>query len=149
VGQKIRTLVDNARAAWNHHDATRFASLFSDDALLQIIASGEIMHGREQIRQFADAFLKALPDLQIERRSTHECGEAVCVIEWSLTATHEGEFLGVSPTHRAVKLLASSIFELGADGLIGKETVYFDAATVLRQLWALPESANAQTRQKG
>jgi steroid delta-isomerase-like uncharacterized protein len=143
MGQKIRTLVDNVSAAWNHHDASRFASLFSDDALLEIIASGEVMHGRKQIQWFAEALLKSLPDLRIERRSTHECGEAVCVIEWSLTATHEGKFLGVSPTHRAVKLLASSIFELGPDGLIGKETVYFDTATVLRQLGALPESVNA------
>jgi len=106
MGDKIRTLVDNVRAAWNKHDASAFASMFSDNAMLQIIASGEVVHGREQIRQFAEGLLKALPDLWIERKSTHQCGEAVCIIEWSLAATHEGEFLGVSPTHRSVKMLA-------------------------------------------
>jgi hypothetical protein len=59
-----------------------------------------------------------------------------------IDSTHEGEFLGISPTRRAVKSWPAQ-FELGADGIIGKETVYFDAATALRDLGTLPESANA------
>jgi uncharacterized protein (TIGR02246 family) len=51
--KKTERLVDHVRAAWNQHDALCFASLFSDDALLRIIATGDVMHGREQIQQFA------------------------------------------------------------------------------------------------
>src|SRR5437868_15078221 len=108
--EKIRTIVDHVRAARNQHDALCFASLFSDDALLRIIATDDVMHGREQIQQFAEAFLRAFPDLRIDRRSTHDCSEEVCVIEWTLTATHEGEFMGIPPTHRSVELLACSTF---------------------------------------
>jgi hypothetical protein len=68
--KKTERLVDHVRAAWNQHDALCFASLFSDDALLRIIATGDVMHGREQIQQFAEAFLRAFPDLRIDRRST-------------------------------------------------------------------------------
>ena len=70
MGEKTERLVDHVRAAWNQHDALCFASLFSDDALLRIIATGDVMHGREQIQQFAEAFLRAFPDLRIDRRST-------------------------------------------------------------------------------
>ncbi|MDQ4030877.1 MAG: ester cyclase [Actinomycetota bacterium] len=143
MGKKIRTLVDSVSAAWNRHDAPGFASLFSGDALLRIVATGHIMHGREQIREFAEDFLMAFPELRFDRRSTHDCSEAVCVIESTLTATHEGEFMGIPPTYRSVELLSCSIFTLGVDRLIGEETFYFDAATLLRQLGALPESANA------
>jgi hypothetical protein len=101
------------------------------------------MPRREQIRGLADVLLGAFPDLRIERRSTHECSEAVCVIEWTLTATHEGQFMGIPPTHRLVELLACSIFTQGADRLISEEIVYFDAATLLRQLGALPKSVDA------
>jgi hypothetical protein len=52
--------------------------------------------------------------------------------------------MGIPATHRSVELLTCSIFTLGADGLLGEESVYFDAATLLRQLGALPESADTQ-----
>ena len=32
---------------------------------------------------------------------------------------------------------------IGGDGLVGEEVIYFDAATLLRQLGALPEPADA------
>lgn len=52
--------------------------------------------------------------------------------------------MGIPPTHRSVELLTCSIFTLGADGFLGEETVYFDAATLLRQLCVLPPSTDAQ-----
>lgn len=54
-----------------------------------------------------------------------------------------GRVHGIPPIHRSFELLACSIFKLGTDRLIGEEIVYFDAATLLRQLGVLPESADA------
>jgi steroid delta-isomerase-like uncharacterized protein len=141
---EIRTLVDGVSAAWNSHDAPAFAAQYSEDAVLRVIATGDVVHGREQLRAVADAYLLAFPDLQMERRSTYECGEALCIIETTLRATHEGEFMGISPTHRSIELLTCSIFTLGADRLLSGESVYFDAATLLRQLGMLPGSTDAQ-----
>jgi GrpB-like predicted nucleotidyltransferase (UPF0157 family) len=88
--------------------------------VLRIVATGEVLRGREELRADAEALLRAFPDLRIERRSTYECGEEVCIIEWTLTGTHEGEYIGIPPTHRSVELPACSIFTLGADGLVGE-----------------------------
>lgn len=112
-----------------------------DSSRLRIVATGDVLHCGEQLRAVAEAYLCAFPDLRIERRSTHECGEGVCIIESTLTATHEGNFMGVPPTHRSVELLTCSIFTLGTDQLVGEEVVYFDAATLLRQLGVLSKSA--------
>lgn len=112
--------------------------------MLRVIATGDVVHGREQLRVVAEAYLRAFPDLQLERRSTYECSEAVCIIEATLTATHEGEFMGIPPTGCSIELPNCSILTLGADRLIGEEVLYFDAATLLRQLGVLPESADAQ-----
>jgi steroid delta-isomerase-like uncharacterized protein len=140
---EIRTLVDGVTGAWNNHDASAFAAQFSEDGVLRVVATGEVMRGREELRADAEVLLRAFPDLRMERRSTYECGEAVCITEWTLAGTHEGEYIGIPPTHRSVELPACSIFTLGADGLVGKEVVYFDAATLLRQLGVLPESVDA------
>jgi len=79
----------------------------------------------------------------LEPKSRYNCGDAVCIIEWTLTATHQGDYLGIPPTHHSVVLPACSIFMLGADGHLGEEILYFDAATLLGQLGALPEAADA------
>ncbi len=144
MGEEIRRLVDGVRAAWNNHDAPGFAAQFSEDAVLRIIATGDAVRGREQLQAVAEAYLRAFPDLQLERRSTYTCGEAVCIIESTLRATHQGEFMGIPPTHHSIELLTCSIFTLGADRLLGEESVYFDTATLLRQLGVLPESGDAQ-----
>jgi steroid delta-isomerase-like uncharacterized protein len=141
---EIRTLVDGVTVAWNNHDAPGLAAQFSEDAVLRIVATGEVMRGREELRADAEDLLRAFPDLRLERKRTYECGETVCITEWTLTGTHVGEYIAIPPTHRSVELPACSIFTLGAGGLIGEEVVYFDAATLLRQLGVLPESADGQ-----
>ena len=141
--EKIRTLVDQVVAAWNAHDPTGFAAQFSEDALTRVIATGDVRHGREQHLAFAQAYLRAFPDLQIGRRNTYECGEAACIIESTFRATHQGEFIGIPPTHRSVELFTCSIFTLGADRLLAGEVVYFDTTTLLRQLGVIPESVDA------
>jgi steroid delta-isomerase-like uncharacterized protein len=144
MGDRIRTLVDGVGVAWNTHDAAGFAAHYSEDAVLRVIATGDVVHGREQLQAVAEAYLRAFPDLQIDRRSTYDCGESACIIESTFRATHEGEFIGIPPTHRPVELLTCSIFTLGADRLLAGEVVYFDSATLLRQLGVLSEPANAQ-----
>jgi steroid delta-isomerase-like uncharacterized protein len=144
MGGNTRTLVDGVTAAWNKHDAQAFASQFSGDGMLRVVATGDTIRGREQLSRVVEAYLHAFPDLRMERRNAYECGETVCVIESTIKGTHEEEFMDIPPTQRSIELLTSSIFTLGADGLLGEKTVYFDAATLLRQLGVLPQSAGAQ-----
>lgn len=141
---ETRTLVDGVSAAWNKHDPQGFAAQFSEDGVLRVIATGDALCGREQLKAGAEAYLRAFPDLRMERRSTYDCGETVCIIETTMKATHQGEFMGIPATQRSVELLTCSIFLLGADGLLGEETVYFDAATLMGQLGVLPQPADAQ-----
>jgi steroid delta-isomerase-like uncharacterized protein len=142
--RELAKLVDDITAAWNDHDSAQFAAQFSEGGVLRVVATGEVARDREQLQADAETLLRAFPDLRLERTSTYECGEAVCIIEWTLTGTHEGEYIGIPPTHRPVKLPACSIFTLGTDGLVGEEVIYFDAAILLQQLGALPQPTDAQ-----
>ncbi len=51
--------------------------------------------------------------------------------------------MGIPPTGQSVELLTCSIFTLGIDRLVDEEILYFDAATLLRQLGVLPGAALA------
>src|SRR5437868_3730037 len=55
----IRTLVDGVSAAWNNHDAPGFAAQYSENAMLRVIATGDVLHGRGQLRAVAEAYLRA------------------------------------------------------------------------------------------
>jgi len=66
-------------------------------------------------------------------------------LEWTLTGTDVGGVMGNPPTHRRVEgLLGCSHYTFGADGLIAQDLVYFDSATMARQLGLLPEPEAAQ-----
>jgi steroid delta-isomerase-like uncharacterized protein len=123
--------------AYNRHDAAEFASYFAEDGELRVVATGEINAGREQIRSGADERWRML-DYRLETRGLHDCADDVW-LEWTMTGTHVGELMGVPATHRAFEMLGCSHFTLGADGLIVRDLVYFDSATLLRQLGLLPE----------
>lgn len=102
---ETRTLVDGVSAAWNKHDPQGFAAQFSEDGVLRVIATGDVLCGREQLKAGAEAYLRAFPDLRMERRSTYDCGETVCIIESTMKATQSGEFIGIPATQRSVELL--------------------------------------------
>jgi len=64
------------------------------------LESGDV-EGRETFKEVHAQLLSALPDLRLTVEDTVAEGENV-VVRWSVQATHEGEGLGVSPTHRKV-----------------------------------------------
>ena len=57
------------------------------------------------------------------------------IVEFTLLGTHLGPFRGLPATGKAFscRTLAIFVFEPGGDGIIC-ERVYFDSATILRQL---------------
>ena len=130
--------IERALAVYNRHDGAGFASYFAPDGVLRVAATGEVYEGREQIQAGLEELWHAF-DYTLEPRGLYECGDEAW-LEWKLTGTHVGELMGIPPTHLRVEgLLGCSHFTFGADGLIAEDLVYFDLATMLRQLGVLPE----------
>jgi hypothetical protein len=46
---ELGQLVDDIAAAWNHHGSSEFAAQFSEDGVLRIVATGEVMGGRKEL----------------------------------------------------------------------------------------------------
>ena len=78
----------------------------------------------------------AFPDQRNELIKMHHADDAVLAEFW-LKGTHEGEFRGIPPTHKAFTCQCLAVFMFEGEGLVC-ERVYFDTATILSQLGLLP-----------
>ena len=122
----------------NSHDAVRVATFFSEDAVQRRVATGETARGRDSIREAMAELFRILPDVHVEVRDLFSTDDRMCV-QCTLTGTHEGEFLGLPPTGRGVEYDICLVFRIGGDGLVEEEIIYWDVATMMRQLGVLPE----------
>jgi steroid delta-isomerase-like uncharacterized protein len=140
--EEMLRVVDKGDAAWNQHDAGALAALFSEDARLIDKSQAGPIEGREGIRQFADGFMRAFPDLKVERIGV-EIDGTVAVEEWRVTGTQDGELPGLPATHKRATVDGCSVLYFGDDGLVREEHNYWDEAQMLRQLEAMPQLTGA------
>jgi steroid delta-isomerase-like uncharacterized protein len=127
---------------WNRHDADALPARFAEDGVMRLVATGETARGREQIRALVERSLRAFPDWHLQVTDAFGVAGRICA-EFVLTGTHEGEFQGIPPTHRPIEVQLCSVFRMNPEGLYEQETIYFDSATLLRQLGVLPEPGGA------
>lgn len=119
--------------AWNAHDPDAVAVVFSEDAEIVDVVTGEVTRGRDAIRAQAAARFVGFPDFHLERRMLLIDG-STNADQWVMTGTHDGEFLGVAPTGRRVEVAGATFSEFGEDGLVVRDTHYVDVHALLRQL---------------
>lgn len=124
--------------AHNHHDAAGLAACFAPDGVLRVVPSGDAVQGREQIEGFMAMKWRAFPDWQVEDHGI-DLGDECVWAQWTITGTHAGDYMGHPASHRGFELIGCSRFAFAADGSIAEEALYFDPATMLRQL-GLPEA---------
>ena len=122
----------------NTHDAARVATFFSEDGIQRRVATGETAKGRDAIGEAMEELFRALPDTHLEVRDLFSTDSRMCV-QCTITGTHEGDFRGLPPSGRRVEYDICLVFRFGDDGLVDEEIIYWDGATMLRQLGVLPE----------
>jgi steroid delta-isomerase-like uncharacterized protein len=98
----------------------------------ELIANGEVHDGEAAVAKYYDETRAAFPDQRNEPIALHHADDAV-IVEFDLLGTHEGPFRGLPPTGKAFKCRMAAFFLFERDRLVC-ERVYFDTATILRQL---------------
>ena len=101
---------------------------------LEIIPTGDVFDGEQEVRRYFAETRTAFPDQRNSNVEMHHADDSV-VVEFDLDGTHLGPFRGLPPTGRAFtcRTLAIFVFAEGSDRIVC-ERVYFDTATILRQL---------------
>ena len=102
----------------------------------EIIPTGEIFDGEEAVRGYFAASRAAFPDQRNELRALHHTDDAV-ISEFDLLGTHLGSLRGIPPTGKTFRCPMTAFFFFEGDRIVC-ERVYFDSATILRQLGLMP-----------
>jgi predicted ester cyclase len=98
-------------------------------------ALGGVVDGAAGVDGLLHGLLCAFPDFWLREGDYHYTDNAV-IVECVFGGTQKGVWAGLDPTGRKMEVAAALFFLFEDDGLIC-ERVYFDHATVLRQLGAI------------
>ena len=111
-----------------------------DHPRYELIATGEVYDGPEEVAGYYEASRRAFPD-QRNDNVVLTYGDDVVIAEFDLLGTHRGELKGIAPTGRSFRCRMCALFIFEPDGeRIVNERVYFDQATIAQQLLADPEA---------
>lgn len=117
--------------AENQHDYAAAIGTFSHPRY-EIIATDRVYDGLEEVQQYFRESRTAFPDQRNEPISLRHADDAV-ITEFWLLGTHKGPLMGMEPTGREFRCRMTAFFIFDGTDLIC-ERVYFDSATILRQL---------------
>ena len=115
----------------NRHEFDRTLATFQHPRY-ELMTSGEVIDGHDAVARYYEETRAAFPDQRNELIALHHADDAV-IVEFYLLGTHDGSFRGMPPTGRPFRCRMVAIFEFEGEGLVC-ERVYFDSATIQRQL---------------
>jgi len=115
------------------HDWDTCLATFKDVPRYEIVPTGQIHEGREEVLAFHRGQRTAFPDQRHEHVRTHFADDDTIVTEFDLIGTNTGPFMGLEPTGKSFRVAVVAIFTFEGEG-ITNERVYFDAASLVRQI---------------
>lgn len=100
----------------------------------EVPAMSAVVDGGDAVHGLLTQLLWAFPDFWLEKIATYHADDAV-IVECRFGGTHRGPWAGIAATGNRMEVQSACIFLFEGDRLIC-EKVYFDHATILRQLGA-------------
>ncbi|TMK47800.1 MAG: ester cyclase, partial [Actinobacteria bacterium] len=85
--EEIERLDDRGMAAWDGHDAEAFADLFADMFAVNDVASPEPITTKDGVRQYAQGWFTAFPDMSVKQTNRVVSDDAVAA-EVQFTGTN-------------------------------------------------------------
>jgi predicted ester cyclase len=124
--QQIRTLWINHSRAEDSRDLPGLIATLSEGCVYEIIPTGQRWEGHEGARTFYLTFLGAFPDVHFDLQDIVIGPQGVIEVAL-MTGTHRGEWAGIAPTGKAVKLdiIIHFPWDPAAQKFSG-EKIYFD-----------------------
>jgi len=117
----------------NVHEFDRTMATFANPRY-ELIATGQVHDGEAAVAEYFRSSRAAFPDQRNEMIAMHHADDAV-ITEFWLLGTHLGKLGDLEPTGREFRCRMTAFFLFEGMDLVC-ERVYFDSATILRQLIA-------------
>jgi len=105
---------------------------FNGHPRYEIMSTGQVYDGAEEVMGYYRTSRTAFPDQRHGGVSLHVADDAI-IAEFTLLGTNLGEFYGLPPTGKSFKVPMIAVFSFEGER-ITNERVYFDGASLLRQI---------------
>ena len=129
----IRVFMQEYFAAWTEGNLEKILSYFSDDVVINLLGVPVLLEGKTAVSQnFVVPFTNGFPGNVHQVQNFVHQGTQV-VVEWMFTAVHQGEFMGIPPTGKEIRLPGCSVYTVEG-GKITRGNLYFHGPTLLAQL---------------
>ncbi len=115
------------------HDWDACLATFAGHPHYEIMATGQVHDGDVEVLAYHRGQRLAFPDQRHDNVRIHVADDDTVIAEFDLLGTNTGEFYGRPPTGRAFRVPVVALFLFEGEGIVN-ERVYFDSASVLRQI---------------
>lgn len=127
------------------HDSERVTQFGDEQTYLDFVVLGPVV-GRTSIRAFFDELFRAFPDLRFEIERILDVDDDTAVGQWRASGTFTGGvFQEIEPTGRRLDIRGIDVMEF-EDGVLRRNTVYYDGLAFARQIGLLPTEGSAADR---
>jgi steroid delta-isomerase-like uncharacterized protein len=133
LNQAREAIVREHAEAEGRHDVE--ATLATFHSPRYEVAPFGVSDGEAAVRDLLNSMITGFPDWGIETGEFRH-GDDFVFVEVRMTGTHNGPWCGWEPTGKKMDVTVACMFEFEEDRLVC-EKVYFDMATVMRQLGKL------------
>jgi steroid delta-isomerase-like uncharacterized protein len=139
VLEKNKAVIRNALdSIWNHGNLDEADLFFADDYVYHGVSE---IHGAEGIKQHVAALRASVPDFHVSLEDMIAEGDKV-VCRWTGGGTQLGEFMGIPPSGKQIKLTGIIISRI-SDGKIIEEWETSDQLGLLQLLGVIPMMPDA------
>lgn len=133
VYRKIRRLWIKHSIAEDGRDLQGLIDTLAEDCVYEIMPTGQRWEGHDGARAFYTTFLGAFPDVHFDLTDIAIGPQGVIEVA-NMTGTHQGEWAGIAPTGRHVKLQIIIYFPWNAAAeKFSGEKVWFDRMALTEQ----------------
>jgi len=122
----------------NRHDLEGILDTFGRDAHYYDEPWADYRVGRDSVRAYYAELIGAVSDLHIDILHSYVTGEAV-ILEVMISGTHTGAWRGLPGTGKSIRFPLCGIFTFDPEDKLRAERIYYDRASVLRQLGVFRE----------
>lgn len=128
----VEQLMNDYTGIWNEGDYSKLPDVVSESVTVYDPGHPEVVQGRDAFEAYLRELREAFPDFHVTIDET-QASDGTVMSEWTVTATHEGEFNGIPPTGNEMELTGMDK-TLIADGKIQEHRIYYDRQDMFEQL---------------
>jgi steroid delta-isomerase-like uncharacterized protein len=114
------------------HEFDRTLATFAGHPRYEIMATGQVYDGDDQVMAYYRTTRTAFPDQRHDNSRFHVTDDAV-IVEFDLLGTNLGEFFGLPPTGLAFRVPIIAVFFFEGERIVN-ERIYFDSASLVTQI---------------